>query len=91
MYLKFYNFKINIFFVRNKPHPRTYCWPHSSTIEKFKIGNKVVCIVTDNRKDIRKAARSMQNCARERGNARRLACRKLPKQNVIKKKGGKIW
>lgn len=34
---------------------------------------KVVCIVTDNGANIRKAARSLQDCAQERENARRLA------------------
>jgi 2-keto-3-deoxy-L-rhamnonate aldolase RhmA len=34
-------------------------------IEKFKISEKVVCILTDNGAKIKKALRSMQDCAQD--------------------------
>ena len=42
-------------------------------MEKFKICNKVVFIVTDNGANIEKAVKSMQDCVQERENSCRLA------------------
>ena len=42
-------------------------------MEKFKICNKVVFIVTDNGANIKKAVKSMQDCVQERENSCRLA------------------
>lgn len=56
-------------------------------VNQFKIGGKVVCIVTDNGANIRKAVRSMQDCAQERENARRLESMEAAKAKRQEKAG----